>query len=79
MPTYEELRDAAVARPAPQAGQYAIVQPEAEAAEKLPLRERLKNLAALTLAAYSLLWKPLLCVFIGCGAAYGIVYLLFMR
>ena len=77
MPTYEELRDAAVARPAPQAGQYAIVQPEAEAAEKLPLRERLKDLAAL--AAYSLLWKPLLCVFIGCGAAYGIVYLLFMR
>ena len=48
MPTYEELRDAAVARPAPQAGQYAIVQPEAEAAEKLPLRERLKDLAALT-------------------------------
>lgn len=79
MSTYEELRESPAPRPAPQAGQYAIVQPEAEAAEKLPLRERLKDLAALTLAAYSLLWKPLLCVFIGCGAAYGIVYLLFLR
>lgn len=79
MSTYEELRESPAARPAPQAGQYAIVQQEAEAADKLPLRERLKDLVALTLAAYSLSWKPLLCVFIGCGAAYGIVYLLFMR
>lgn len=79
MSTYEELRESPAACPAPQAGQYAIVQPEAEAADKLPLRERLKDLVALTLAAYSLLWKPLLCVFLGCGAAYGIVYLLFMR
>lgn len=79
MSTYEELRESPAARPAPQAGQYAIVQQEAEAADKLPLRERLKDLVALTLAAYSLLWKPLLCAFLGCGAAYGIVYLLFLR
>lgn len=79
MPMFDELREVSAVQPEPKAGQYAVFQPEAEETEKLPLRERLKDLGALTLAAYSLLWKPLLCVLIGGGAAYWIVHLLFMR
>ena len=83
MPTYEEPAGCRGGAPcAPGRRSNAIVQPEADGGEKkLPLRERLKGpCRAVTLAAYSLLWKPLpLRVSLAAARPMGIVYLLFMR
>ena len=50
-------------------GQYAALPPESDEGRP-PAIERLKDLLAMTLAALSLLWKPLLCAIAGLlGAA----------
>lgn len=50
-------------------GQYAAHPPESDEGRP-PAIERLKDLLAMTLAALSLLWKPLLCAIAGLlGAA----------
>ena len=56
-----------------------MFQPEDGGGEKLPLRERLKDFVALTLAAYSILWKPLVCMILGAILAFLLVSRLLLR
>ncbi len=79
MPKREEPQEETVERPEPRAGQYAMFQPEDGGGEKLPLRERLKDFVALTLAAYSILWKPLVCMILGAILAFLLVSRLLLR
>jgi len=60
----------------PTAGMYAMppVTEEEEAPPKFG--ERMKEIAALTIAMYGILWKPVVCLLAGTGIAYLLIRLL---
>lgn len=79
MPTSEKLFNVPKTCSCPQPGQNTTDESEIVERKNLSLwRERLKDIGAMTLAAYSLLWKPLLCVLAGTLIAYWIITQLYL-